>query len=463
MRVIGKFAVLYIVASYLVMAGLSYMTAHSEVERFEQTATADLMTAGTAIALAVTSTSEAAGEEAAQRVLRSLAAAQDELEVRWIAPDAGTPSQQPGSRRAHREVSGIFMVGTPMRPQGHIVVSRRVPSEGEILSERLATELLSALMLAILGGGLAVLVGATVIGRPLERIVAQARRIGAGDFSQRLRSTGKDEIGVLKRELNSMCDQLKTARTKLDEETAAKTSALEQLRHLDRLRMVGTLASSIGHELGTPMNVVLIQAQSLASLDTADASIREAGTMISRQVDRMTRIVRQMLDFSRRESPRLHRVALSSVAETAVSLVAPIAKRSGVALVLDATEPSHVLCAAAQLEQALTNLIVNAIHATPEGGRIVVRLSRCADARPPGSARVLEAALVEVEDTGSGLTPEELSRVFLPFYTSRPPGLGTGLGLTVAAGIAEDHGGWLSAKSTPQVGSTFTLWLPEAP
>lgn len=355
------------------------------------------------------------------------------------------------------------MVGTPMRPQGHIVVSRRVPSEGEILSERLATELLSALMLAILGGGLAVLVGATVIGRPLERIVAQARRIGAGDFSQRLRITGKDEIGVLKRELNSMCDQLKTARTKLDEETAAKTSALEQLRHLDRLRMVGTLASSIGHELGTPMNVVLIQAQSLASLDTADASIREAGTMISRQVDRMTRIVRQMLDFSRRESPRLHRVALSSVAETAVSLVAPIAKRSGVALVLDATEPSHVRCAAAQLEQALTNLIVNAIHATPEGGRIVVRLSRCAHARPPGSARAIEAALVEVEDTGSGLTPEELSRVFLPFYTSRPPGLGTGLGLTVAAGIAEDHGGWLSAKSTPQVGSTFTLWLPEAP
>lgn len=461
MRVIGKFAVMFVVASYLVMAGLSYVTAHGEVERFEQTATADLTTAGSAIALAVTSTSDAAGPAAARRMLEALAAAQNELEVRWIAQDAGAPLELVGPRRAHREVYGTFPVGTEERPQGHIVVSRRVPSEGEILLEHLTAELLSALMLAVLGGGLAVLVGATVIGRPLERIVAQARRIGAGDLSQRLRGTGTNEIAVLERELDSMCDQLKAARAKLDEETSAKTSALEQLRHLDRLRTVGMLASSIGHELGTPMNVVLLHAQSLASLDTADASVREAGSVISRQVDRMTRIVRQMLDFSRRESPRHQRVTLARVAESAVSLVEPIAKRAGVELHLDAAEPSDVLCAAAHVEQALTNLIVNAIHATPEGGRIVVRLSKQARARPPGSARTLKVVCVEVEDTGTGLTADELRRVFLPFYTSRPPGRGTGLGLSVAAGIAEEHGGWLTAKSTPQIGSTFTLWLPE--
>jgi signal transduction histidine kinase len=268
-----------------------------------------------------------------------------------------------------------------------------------------------------------------------------------------LKSTGTDEIGALKRELNAMCDRLEAAYTRIQEESTARVETLEQLRHLDRLRTVGTIASSIAHELGTPLNVLLLRGLSLADGEVDSQEVKEAGQAVVLQVEKMSRIVRQLLAFARartatKEASR--RIDLVAVAKHAASLLSTLASKHGVEVVVDARDDVHVRGDFGQLEQALTNLITNGIQAMDDaGGRLVVRV---------GSEG--KTASIEVEDEGKGMSAEVIERAFEPFFTTKPDAGGTGLGLHVARGIVEDHGGTMSVRSSPGTGTTFQLTLP---
>jgi signal transduction histidine kinase len=114
------------------------------------------------------------------------------------------------------------------------------------------------------------------------------------------------------------------------------------------------------------------------------------------------------------------------------------------------------------LEQAVTNLVLNGIHAMPTGGKLVVEVRTEERASAPGSQRELSVGIIDVRDAGTGILPEDLERIFEPFYTTKPAGFGTGLGLPVAYGVAAEHGGWIAAKSEPGHGSSFALCLPRA-
>jgi two-component system NtrC family sensor kinase len=304
--------------------------------------------------------------------------------------------------------------------------------------------------------------GFVLVGRPTRRLRDFARKIGAGDLQGSLFLKQRDEIGELAKEMNGMCDRLRAANQRVREETAARIGALEQLRHADRLMTVGTLASGIAHELGTPLNVVSGRAKMVASGEISGAEAAASCRIIVDQVDRIAKIIRQLLDFARRRTPDRGACKLQGLAAQTLNLLRPMAQKGKVTLALDERDPDvEADVDAGQIQQALTNLVMNAIQAMTEGGSVTVTIAR-ARLSPPADigGSTAEYASLAVQDEGKGIEGAFLPRVFEPFFTTKDVGEGTGLGLSVAYGIARDHGGWITVESAPGQGSRFELFLP---
>ena len=174
----------------------------------------------------------------------------------------------------------------------------------------------------------------------------------------------------------------------------------------------------------------------------------------------MTVIIRQLLDFARPRALEPGDEDLATLARSAVALVAPLARKRDVVLVVDAPEPVGARVDRGQLQQVLLNLLSNALHATAADGSVRVAVDEVV-ARSPGGAEGRFARL-RVEDTGAGIAPEHLPHVFEPFFTTKDVGEGTGLGLSVSHGIVRDHGGWVEARSELGRGTTFEVYLPRA-
>ncbi len=271
---------------------------------------------------------------------------------------------------------------------------------------------------------------------------------------------GSDEVSALVEELNAMCDSLKEARTRAAAETDKRVSALEQLRHADRLRTVGTLASGIAHELGTPLNVISMRAKMIVTGEVPPEDAPDSAKIIVSQTERVTKIVRQLLDFARRRTPKRTETDLAELAERTRQLLSALAKTSRVDLRVERDERIGLQVDASQIEQALTNLVINGIHAMPEGGDLVIAVREESAAPTAAPTRIQRCAVIEVADTGTGISSENLERIFEPFFTTKGVGEGTGLGLSVTHGIVEDHGGWMEASSELGKGARFAMYLP---
>lgn len=463
MKLVSRFAVAFFSGTCLCLLVTSWLAAARESERAAARIERDTRALGETLRAAVTLSWAAGGEDTARRLAESPDVERENVEVTW---SPGVPTLE-GAVLDHPSGTSPLRLRVPVRipggTGGTLVLLHAVPSQGELLRAALAEELAALLALGLVTGALAALLGTVLIGRPLERVVSQARRVARGDLSVRLSERRTDEIGDLKRELNVMCDCLADAGRKLEEESAKRVETLEQLRHLDRLRTVGTLSSAVAHELGTPLNVVLLRAQTLVDEPGPAEDRADAARVIVAQVERMSRIVRQLLDFSRAEGRHVREVSLRAVLDDAAALLGSLAKKHGVALVVVPGEEVTLAVDPGQIEQAVTNLIVNGVHAMPEGGQLKVSL-RVVEAQRPGTlAAPVRVVRIDVRDQGVGITEVTLARIFEPFYTTKEDGRGTGLGLSVAGGIAEEHGGWLHAESELGHGSTFSIYLPLKP
>lgn len=327
----------------------------------------------------------------------------------------------------------------------------------EILHIVVGTVLASLAALLVVAVG-----GYFFVGRPMRRLVAKSRRVGAGDLSGPLDSRRRDEIGELAAEINQMCERLAVAQARVEEETNRRLAASEQLRHADRLTTVGKLASGVAHELGTPLNVISGRAKMIVRGQVTNDALVESAQAIVEQADRMTNIIKQLLGFARRRQPQRRRESLRGVVDRTLALLAPLAQKSTVVIDSKHEEPEPFAEIDVTLvEQALTNLVMNAIQAMPKGGTLTVR-SREEVVSPPAGvgAATGSYASLHVEDTGTGMTAEELRHAFEPFFTTKDVGSGTGLGLSVAHGIVRDHGGWIAATSASDRGSRFSIYLP---
>jgi signal transduction histidine kinase len=281
-------------------------------------------------------------------------------------------------------------------------------------------------------------------------------------LSQRLELAQRDEIGELAVEMNLMCDQLVAVKSRVDTETAARLTALEQLRHVNRLATVGKLAAGIAHELGAPLQVIAGRARMLLDDDVTPGDVDKNSRIIIEQADRITGIVRQLLDFARRRSAQKSQTDLRSVVRQPLALLAPIADKRSVSITLEAGEsPIEADVDSEQIQQTVTNLVVNGIQAMKKGGqlRVSVRKERIV---PPSDIGGPESmfACVEVEDEGEGMPSDVAAHVFEPFFTTKDVGEGTGLGLSVAYGIVREHDGFIRLSSVIGKGSRFCVYLP---
>jgi signal transduction histidine kinase len=258
----------------------------------------------------------------------------------------------------------------------------------------------------------------------------------------------------------------------LSQETSARQATVEQLRHRDRLALVGQIASGIAHEVGTPLNVIAGRARLITEPDTTLDEARTHALAVLEQSERVATTIRQLLDFARRRGPQHARVNLHDLARRVLDLLRPLAAKRQVELeLLPLRAPPIAAVDATQIEQALSNLIMNAVQAVTNraGERGLVRVGiEVAMKAPPDAAAEpdSEHIALSVEDNGVGIAPENLARIFEPFFTTQRAGHGTGLGLSITNEIVRDHRGWIEVESETESeigrGTRFTVFLPTA-
>jgi signal transduction histidine kinase len=226
----------------------------------------------------------------------------------------------------------------------------------------------------------------------------------------------------------------------------------EQLRHADRLATIGQLAAAVAHELNEPLGNILGFAQLARQCPHLPKAAANDTDKIVNAALHAREVVRKLVHFARPAPPQKLHVNLNRIIEDGLYFLQARCAKSGIELVRSlAPDLPTVLADPSQLYQVLVNLVVNAIQALPGGGRLVVQTAASA-----------EHVFLVVEDNGVGMTAEVAERIFTPFFTTKGVGEGTGLGLTVAQGIVESHGGTIGVRSTPGQGSRFEVRLPLA-
>ncbi len=250
-----------------------------------------------------------------------------------------------------------------------------------------------------------------------------------------------DEITSLNEKLNSYIDRLESTR--------------KQLIQSEKLNAIGQLAASVAHEINNPLGGVLVYSKLLLkklkgdSFDKKEAA--ESLSKIETAVNHCSYIIKSLLDFSRQSEPEFGPASMDNIMKEVMALTGHQAKMNRVKVSLgDMASLPGIIADANQLRQVFVNLIVNAIQAMPDGGELSIR----------GSTNENGWLKVSMEDTGYGISPGDMDRLFTPFFTTKEKGSGTGLGLAVSYGITERHGGRIEVQSEVGEGSTFTVCIP---
>jgi signal transduction histidine kinase len=308
--------------------------------------------------------------------------------------------------------------------------------------------------LALLAVGVMLWLGIAVsVTRPIRRLIAGVEDIARGNLKARIPSPGDTEVGELARAFNRMAGRLDEAQEERRRAEESRAVFERQFRHAERLAAVGKLASVIAHEVGTPLHVIAGRARHLGRDLPEDDPRQDDVVTIREQVGRITRTMKHVLQSSRAIPIRRERVDLGQVVRDAAGIVGPECAIRSVLLVVSCPAGLPAVPADADgLARVLLNLLTNALAATPTGGRVEVS---AASEEQDGRAGVALA----VTDTGTGIAPEHLERIFDPFFSTKPGG-GAGLGLSICRDIVRAHEGAITVHSVPGSGARFSVWLP---
>ena len=460
-----------------------YLSAHREIKLFDDDMEHDAILLGHAMKKLVADAWQVKGQDLTLELIEEANKDEHQIQIRWVWLDA--PPGNPYAPRDSRAKLGPVARGQEIsfkkmvaKGAGHRYTYVPVPIDNvrhgalelsESLSQLLdythetviRSFILAGLMLLVSWLFLRVLSVRLVRG-PLNQLVEKTRRIGAGELSGDLVLRGNDELSHLASAMNRMCKQLAKAQEAIFTETEARISALEQLRHTERLATLGRLSSGIAHELGTPLNVISGRAKLMVSEDLEKEEIAECSRIIREQAERMAKLIRQLLDFARRGTPQKSHVDLRILAGQILELLNSSAEKKNVSLELvKNSDIPLVAIDPSQIQQVLMNLVMNGIQAMPNGGHLELGF-HFERARSPfkESGEEKEYLATYVKDEGEGISKENMNLLFEPFFTTNETGKGTGLGLSIANRIVEEHGGWIDVESEPGRGARFTVFLP---
>jgi len=473
-RLTRKFIAALVIGVALVALVQGYLDYQRDRDVFDRQLRAEAASLGRALGRGVADVWQRDGEAAARQFLDTAATKTGRVLARWIWLDAKGHDEPRAAREQlapmlqdqdqivvvrddqRRLLLTYIRVDVPEPRLGGIEIAQSLEQLDSYVRASLRTQVLGSASAVAFAAVLALGLGVVFIGRPISRLAAKARRVGTGDLSGPLQLRQRDELSELANEINLMCERLA-------DERHARETATEQLRHADRLTTVGKLASGLAHELGTPLNVVRGRAKLIVDDEVEGGDVKESARIVVEQAERMTALIRQLLDFARPRALMKAPVDVRALVRRVCELVGPIARKAGVTLA--APPEGDGLRAEAddgQLTQVVTNLVVNAIQACGAGGGTVTLVVRSVEQVPPpyvGGTHQQWIAL-EVRDTGVGMDDSTRQRIFEPFYTTKQIGDGTGLGLSISWGIVREHGGWIDVASMPRQGSTFTVYLP---
>ena len=328
-----------------------------------------------------------------------------------------------------RPLLGILLVGNSRR--AYVDLKRRI----------------GVLALMVGSGGiiLAILLSSWVaarVTRPVVQLARAAQEVAAGHWDTRVEVSSGDEVGQLAESFNRM--------------TAELLAQKERLVQTERVAAWRELARRLAHELKNPLFPLQLTVENLMRARTQnpeqfDEVFHESSSTLLAEISNLNAIIGRFSDFSKMPLPKLEAVQINEIVRGVVKLHQAQLQAPGRAPIVCNLELDDRLPAIAAdpdlTHRALSNLVLNAMDAMPSGGTITLRTRRAAD-----------RVIVEVADSGTGLTPEECERIFTPYYTSKQHG--TGLGLAIVQSVVSDHGGTIRVQSEPGRGTTFVIELP---
>ena len=398
---------------------------------------------------------------------------------------------------------------SPLWHQGKIIggVQMEVPI-GDLMASLLEsrrviliTVILDAVVLIIFGSFLL----SRVLVKPIKDLLRLTQKISDGDFSQKIEVTSGNEIGQLIGSFNRMIERLKENQESLENYLESLESANKQLKQAqeelirtEKLASIGRFAAGVAHEVGNPLGAILGYTGILQKEGMNYEEARDYLKRIEKEIERINRIVRELLDFARPSKFEIKDVEVNKILESTLSLLSYQKNFKNVETQLDMQRDLPLIKGdESQLSQVFINIILNAIDAMPDGGilriQTVTRVVENLDAdRLPGIysrrrkndpmesdySRMRRtdplAALfrkfsegnrlvkIRISDTGTGIKKEDLENIFDPFFTTKAPDKGTGLGLSISLRIVESLGGEIKVESELGKGTTFEVYFPGA-
>jgi hypothetical protein len=341
--------------------------------------------------------------------------------------------------------------------------------------------------------------------KPLKELVQLTQKISEGDFSQKIEVTSKNEIGQLISSFNRMIERLKDNQESLDNHLASLESANKQLKQAqeelirtEKLASIGRFAAGVAHEVGNPLGAILGYTSILEKNGIDREESKDYLKRIEKEIERINRIVRELLDFSRPSKFEIHDVDLNKAVENTLSLISYQKNFKNVETRLE-LQPNLPMIKGdeSQLSQVLINIILNGIDAMPKGGTLEIHTGEYVvedvfprwlhlpfARRRKGDPEELDyfhlrkadplsslltkfskgdrLVRIRISDTGIGIKKEDLERIFDPFFTTKSPDKGTGLGLSISLRIVESMGGEIKVESEIEKGTSFELYFPAA-
>ncbi len=325
--------------------------------------------------------------------------------------------------------------------------------------------------------------------RPVKALLAGVEAVSQGVMSATVPVQGEDELGRLGARFNTMVERIRAAtemnrrlyeelrlahddlQRRVEEATAEireknrelvrtnelLSSAQRELARAQRLSAIGQLAATVAHRIGTPLTALSGHIQLLAEDPSLSPDGRRRLQTVEAQIERTSRIIQDLLVYARKPELALAPMDLNHCLEECVAMLRPeIARRHVVLVQTLSPDLPKVVGDHMQLQEVFSNLIENALDAMPDGGTLTLRSYPVAARAGEATAQVV----VEVEDTGVGIAPDQQEQIFQPFFTSKTPGRGTGLGLAIALETVKAHGGHLTVHSEVGKGARFTVLLP---